>query len=126
MTTDSSLLLIGASAGGPAASSAILQKLPANFPGAIILAQHVDSTFVPTLVDWLGKQCALPIHIAVDGDRPRGGSILVADSTKHLPFTSRNRLAYTVHPQNSHFHPSIDVLFQTAAKLPQQLRLCAW
>jgi two-component system, chemotaxis family, response regulator WspF len=114
--SNNDLLMIGASAGGPAAFAAILGKLDANFPAAIVIAQHVDAVFIPTFAQWLGQQCALPVGVAVEGDRPTPGKILLADSNKHLLFTGRRRLGYTTQPEDSHFYPSIDVLFESAAK----------
>jgi two-component system response regulator WspF len=110
------LLLIGASAGGPAAIASILHALPGDFPAAIVLAQHVDSQFVPTLAQWLAKQCSLPVRVAVDGDVAEAGCVLIADAEKHLIFTARRTLGYTPTPADSPYHPSIDVLFESAAK----------
>jgi len=108
--------LIGASAGGPAAVAAIIKQLPADFRAAIVLAQHVDSVFVPTLATWLSQQGVLPVRVAVEGDRPESGRMLVADSKRHLVFKSRHRLGYTTVPENSAHYPSIDTFFQSAAR----------
>jgi two-component system, chemotaxis family, response regulator WspF len=115
--SNNDLLIIGASAGGPAAFAAILGKLPANFPAAIVIAQHLDAVFVQTFAQWLGQQSPFPVGIAMQGDHLTPGKVLLADSNKHLIFTGRRRLGYTPHPEDSHFHPSIDVLFESAAKL---------
>jgi two-component system response regulator WspF len=52
------LVVIGASAGGPAALGAVLKALPRNFPAAIVIVQHVDARFAPGLADWLGQHSA--------------------------------------------------------------------
>ena len=43
------LVAIGASAGGPGALAAILGNLPKTFPGAIVIVQHIDEKFAPSL-----------------------------------------------------------------------------
>ena len=110
------LLLLGASAGGPAALAAILQRLPQDFPAAIILAQHVHSLYVPTLADFFARQSALPVRIAREGDLPKAGTILLADTKHHLVFKGGQYLGYTPHPADSP-HPSIDALFQSATTI---------
>ncbi len=39
------LVAIGASAGGPAALATVLRQLPASFPAAVVVIQHIDATF---------------------------------------------------------------------------------
>src|SRR5689334_8719934 len=53
-----SLVAIGASAGGPAALNVLLAGLPADFPAAIVMIQHVDKRFVAGMARWLGDHSA--------------------------------------------------------------------
>jgi two-component system response regulator WspF len=112
----SSLVAIGASAGGPAALAAVLGGLPVDFPAAIVLVQHLDEQFVAGLVDWLGQHIALPIQAARDGDRPKPGTILVASTSDHLVFKSSQELGYSQQPRQHIYRPSIDVFFESAAR----------
>ena len=45
------LVVIGASAGGPAAVAKLLSQLPADFSAPIVVVQHVDSQFSQGLAD---------------------------------------------------------------------------
>ncbi|WP_018182153.1 chemotaxis response regulator protein-glutamate methylesterase [Kaistia granuli] len=112
----SSLVAIGASAGGPAALAAVLGGLPVDFPAAIVLVQHLDEQFVAGLVDWLGQHIALPIRAAREGDRPKPGTILVASTSDHLVFKSSQELGYSQQPRQHIYRPSIDVFFESAAR----------
>lgn len=107
------LVAIGASAGGPMALDTLLSQLPKRFPAAVIVAQHVDAGFIPGLVAWLNRKSALPVRIAVSGDAPQPGTVLIAGRDAHLVFTGPNRLAYTCHPAETAYRPSVDVLFQS-------------
>jgi two-component system response regulator WspF len=49
-STATNLVLIGASAGGPAALVEVLSALPKDFSPAIIIVQHIDQLFAPGLV----------------------------------------------------------------------------
>ncbi|BCP55747.1 chemotaxis response regulator protein-glutamate methylesterase [Kaistia sp. 32K] len=112
----SSLVAIGASAGGPAAVAAVLGKLPADFPAAIVLVQHLDEQFVAGLADWLGRHTALSVRAAIEGDRPVPGTVLVASTSDHLVFKSSRELGYAAEPRQHIYRPSIDVFFESAAR----------
>ncbi|HWT36681.1 MAG TPA: response regulator, partial [Paraburkholderia sp.] len=47
------LVVIGASAGGPAALAKVLGGLPAGFAAPIVIVQHVDKVFADGMAEWL-------------------------------------------------------------------------
>ena len=112
----SQLIGIGASAGGPTALAKVLAPLPADFPAAIVMVQHVDAQFVAGLADWLASQTAVRVRLAREGDRPEPGTALLAGENSHLVFTGPAQLAYTHHPVNDSYSPSIDVFFNSAQR----------
>lgn len=109
------LLAIGSSTGGPKALATILSRLPADFPGAIVIIQHVDAQFAGELAEWLNAQCALPVRLARDGDRPAVGTVLLAGTNDHLVLTDMLRLTYTAVPRDLVYRPSVDVFFESVA-----------
>ncbi|GAB4071539.1 chemotaxis-specific protein-glutamate methyltransferase CheB [Ancylobacter sonchi] len=111
------LVVIGASAGGPAAVATLLAGLPADFPAALILVQHVDEKFVPGLASWLGQHTALKVRPALEGDRPEVGTVLIAASADHLILTATGVMAYTPDPRAYPYRPSVDVFFKSVARL---------
>lgn len=110
------LLAIGASAGGPAAVAAVLQGLPADFPAAVVVVQHVDRQFAAGMADWLDQLSHLPVRLATEGDRPAAGTVLLAGTNDHLVLAGPDRLAYTPHPREYVYRPSVDVFFQSVAR----------
>lgn len=110
------LVAIGSSTGGPKALAKILSQLPANFDAAVSIVQHVDAQFSEGFVDWLKQQCALPVRIAVAGDRLEKGKVLVAGTNDHLYVQSNLTLSYTQNPINYPYRPSVDVFFQSLAQ----------
>ena len=110
------LIVIGASAGGPAALAEILGSLPKDFPSPIVVVQHVDEQFAPSLVNWLKQQCALPMRGACSGDIPVPGEVLMAIKDEHLAFASAQRLIYTSEPKEIFYRPSVDVFFESVAR----------
>ena len=112
----SSLVVIGASTGGPKAIITILSQLPANFESAIVIVQHVDVQFAMGMVDWLDQQTPLQVQKAMNGDRPMKGTVLFACTNDHLCLQPNGTLAYTQHPINYPYRPSVDVFFKSVAQ----------
>lgn len=110
------LVAIGASAGGPAAVATILANLPAKFPAAIVLIQHVDEEFAPLMAKWLSDQSRLPVRIAEDGSEPEPGVVLVAGRNDHLIFVNSRSLGYTSEPRAYSYRPSADVFFHSVVR----------
>lgn len=111
-----SLVAIGSSTGGPAALETILRALPADFPAAVVVIQHIDHEFVDGLVTWLGGRTSLPVSLAQRGDRLRPGRVLVADSAQHLSLLPDGWLTYVDGPQGALYVPSVDIFFGSAAQ----------
>lgn len=107
------LFAIGASAGGPAALAEVLKNFPASLPAAVVIVQHLDESFAAGLADWLGKQGTMPVRLAHDGDEPTPGVALLPGRGDHLVLTASGRLAYTPHPADYAYRPSVDVFFES-------------
>jgi two-component system response regulator WspF len=95
--------------------TAVLSRLPKDFPAAVVIVQHVDERFAAGLADWLSGQCALPVRVAKEGERPAAGSVLLAGTNDHLRFISSDRVGYTREPQDQSYRPSVDVFFASIA-----------
>jgi two-component system, chemotaxis family, response regulator WspF len=111
------LVAIGASAGGPAALAVVLRGIPKDFPAAIVVIQHVDAQFAVGMADWLSRQCALPVMVAREGERPAVGCVLLAGTSDHLAMKSADRVGYTAEPRQHAYRPSVDVFFQSVSRL---------
>jgi len=111
------LLAIGASAGGPGALVTLLSGLGRDFPGAVVIVQHVDVQFAPGMADWLNGQSDLPVRVARHGDRPVAGVALMANSADHLTLIAPHRLGYTPDPVSYPYRPSVDVFFDSVSEL---------
>lgn len=110
------LLVIGASAGGPATLAQLLRDVPLDFPAGIVLVQHVDASFAAGMADWLNDQVLLPVRLVREGERPLPGQILLAGTDDHLHLLADGTLRYTEDPKESLYRPSIDVFFHSVAQ----------
>jgi two-component system response regulator WspF len=109
------LVGVGASAGGPSAIATILQSLPREFIGAIVIVQHLDPQFVDGMVVWLGAQSPIPVRLACAGDRPTSGMALVAGGDGHLVLEPGGTLWYSAKSGDPELGPSVDVFFKSVA-----------
>jgi two-component system response regulator WspF len=114
--TADKLILIGASAGGPAALVEVLSALPEDFSPAVVIVQHIGQQFAPGLVEWLNEYSKLPVHLAREGDPVSSGNVLVAGTEDHLVFKNSRELGYTIEPKENPYRPSVDVFFGSAAR----------
>jgi two-component system chemotaxis response regulator CheB len=70
------VVVVGASTGGPQTLRVLLSSLPANFPGVIIVAQHMPmAVFTEHLANRLSRQCELVVDVLRDEEILRSGRI---------------------------------------------------
>ncbi|MEO8024323.1 chemotaxis response regulator protein-glutamate methylesterase [Polaromonas sp.] len=112
------LIIIGASTGGTEAIRELLQPLPPDSPG-IMIAQHMPAGFTHSFAQRLHGLCRIAVSEAVHGERILPGHAYIAPGGFHLSL-SRSGANYVAvvdqaPPVNRH-RPSIDVLFDSAAR----------
>ena len=95
------LLVIGASAGGPATLAQLLRDIPLDFPAGIVLVQHVDASFAAGMADWLNDQVPLPVRLVREGEKPAAGQVLLAGTDDHLHMLADGTLRYTESPRKA-------------------------
>ncbi len=110
------LVAIGASTGGPAALAHILAPLPAHFPAALVIIQHVDVQFAAGLADWLQAHTSLTVRLAQEGCRLEVGTVWVAGTNDHMVLTPQHTLSYVAEPRDYPYRPSADVFFKSLVK----------
>ncbi|MEH2030856.1 MAG: chemotaxis response regulator protein-glutamate methylesterase [Nostoc sp.] len=110
------LIVIGASTGGPQALTTILSQFPQDFPAAVIVVQHVDAQFIQGFAAWLNEQIPLPVQLAITGNTPQLGKVLIADTNLHLVMRPDLTLGYDKEPLDFSYRPSVDVFFRSVAK----------
>ena len=112
------LIIIGASTGGTEAIREVLQPLPPDCP-AVLIAQHMPAGFTRSFAQRLDGLCRITVKEAEHGERVLPGYAYIAPGAFHLSL-GRSGANYVAHldqepPVNRH-RPSIDVLFDSAAK----------
>jgi two-component system chemotaxis response regulator CheB len=110
------VVALAASAGGLHALSAVLSELPADFPAAIVLIQHLDPNHRSLMAEILGRRTKLHVHQAAEGDRIEPGGVWVAPPAHHLLIKADATLALTTTELVHFVRPSADLLFRSMAE----------
>lgn len=109
---------IGASTGGTEALRVLLEQLPANSPG-IVIVQHMPEKFTAAFAKRLNSLCEVEVKEAVHGDPVLRGHVLIAPGDRHMMLErqgARYHVAVREGPLVSRHRPSVDVLFRSAAR----------
>lgn len=109
---------IGASTGGTEALRVLLEQLPANSPG-IVIVQHMPEKFTAAFAKRLNSLCEMEVKEAVHGDPVLRGHVLIAPGDRHMMLErqgARYHVAVREGPLVSRHRPSVDVLFRSAAR----------
>jgi chemotaxis response regulator CheB len=109
------LVILGASTGGPTALDAILSRLPPGLEAAFVAVQHLDAEFAGDLAAWLSRRSTYPVEVARPGARPAAGTVVLAGTNDHLVLAPDGLLRYTAEPVESPFRPSVDAFCRSAA-----------
>jgi two-component system chemotaxis response regulator CheB len=116
--TTEKVVCIGASTGGTESLRVVLETLPVDSPG-IVIVQHMPEKFTEAFSRRLDGLCDIEVKEAADGDIVRRGRALIAPGNHHM-LLQRSGAQYYVSikegPLVSRHRPSVDVLFRSAAK----------
>jgi two-component system chemotaxis response regulator CheB len=115
--TSYEIVAIGASTGGPAAILEILRALPSPFPLPVLFVLHISEPFAAAFAEWLDGQTGIPVAYAQDGDvvSAKAGRVTMAPPESHLVLRN-GRLRLTQDPARHSCRPSVDILFESAAR----------
>jgi two-component system chemotaxis response regulator CheB len=111
------LVAIGASYGGLYALMELLGGLTSDFPCPIAIVQHRSATEhdEQRLGHVLSRYSALPVHDADDRQEPAPANVYLAPADYHL-MVEGDHFELTVDEAVHYSRPSIDVLFESAAR----------
>lgn len=116
--TSDKVVAIGASTGGTEALRMVLEAMPTDAPGLVVV-QHMPEGFTAAFAQRLNQTCRIEVKEAANGDRIAAGRALIAPGNLHT-LVRRNGAQYVVEvsdgPLVSRHRPSVDVLFRSVAQ----------
>jgi two-component system chemotaxis response regulator CheB len=112
------VIAIGASTGGTQAIQAVLQNMPYNIPG-ILIVQHMPEHFTASFAQRLNTLCQIEVKEAQNNDSITPGTALIAPGNHHM-LLRRSGARFFVQikhgPLVHHQRPSVEVLFKSVAQ----------
>jgi two-component system chemotaxis response regulator CheB len=108
-------VVIGASSGGIEMLGTLLPQLPAGFPAAVLVVQHLRGDTRSLLHELYAPRCAIPLCEAADKQPIEPGRVYFAPPDYHLLVEFDRTCALSVDDPVRYSRPSIDVLFESAA-----------
>jgi two-component system, chemotaxis family, protein-glutamate methylesterase/glutaminase len=114
----SKIVAIGISTGGPNALQYVLSQLPADFPGSIVVVQHMPEGFTDLFARRLDECCAIEVKEAQSGDLLVAGRALICPGNRHIKVRRMplgNIVVLSDEERVNGHRPSVDVLFRTIA-----------
>jgi len=116
--TTERVVIVGASTGGTEALRDLLEALPNDAPGMVIV-QHMPEKFTAAFAERLNSACRVEVKEATHNDGVVTGRVLIAPGNRHT-LLQRSGARYHVDvrdgPLVSRHRPSVDVLFRSAAR----------
>lgn len=109
------VVVLAASMGGLQAISTILSTLPADFPAAILVVQHLSPHFPSQMPGILSQRTALQVKPAATGDVLRPGTVYTAVPGQHLLLQPNGMLLLSDAPKINFVRPAADKLFMSLA-----------
>ena len=112
---DFPIIAVGTSSGGPKALKKFITAFPENFPGGIIIVQHMPAGFTKSLADRLDQESNLNVKEAQENDKLKPGSALLAPGGKHLEIKQTGKVTLNEKDTKWGVRPCVDYMMQTLA-----------
>jgi two-component system chemotaxis response regulator CheB len=113
------IVAIGISTGGPQSLQYLLSQFPADFPGSMVVVQHMPEGFTQTFARRLDECCSLHVKEAQSGDLLVAGRVLICPGSRHLKMKRLplgDIAILSDDPQLNGHRPSADVMFTSLAE----------
>lgn len=113
-------IVIGGSAGGLAALEVIFSALPKDFALPILVVQHLHPSDDGSFARHMAILTKLPVVEPCDKQRIERGHVYVAPANYHMLVEQDGTISLSVDERVNWSRPSIDVLFESAARVWQE------
>jgi two-component system, chemotaxis family, protein-glutamate methylesterase/glutaminase len=115
----SRIVAVGISTGGPNALQYLFSQLPEDFPGCLVVVQHMPEGFTEMFARRLDESSAIEVKEAQSGDLLLAGRALICPGNRHIKVRRMEHgdIAVLVdQPRVNGHRPSVDVLFNSVAQ----------
>lgn len=119
------VVVIACSTGGPATLMNFAPTFPKNFPGAVLLVQHMPGTFTGQFSKQLAEVCQIRVKEAEAGEILQQSTFYVCPGSHHLRITPTGRITLDDGPRIAGYRPCADVTLETVAQYAGPMGIAA-
>ena len=113
------IVAIGVSTGGPNALQYVFSHLPEDFPGCLVVVQHMPEGFTEMFARRLHESSAIEVKEARSGDLLMAGRALICPGNRHMKVRRMEHGDIVILGDEARVNghrPSVDVLFHSVAR----------
>ncbi len=110
------IVVMASSTGGPATLMQFTPYFPKDFPGAVILVQHMPGNFTAQFSKQLGEVARIRVKEAEAGEIIVPGQIYVCPGSHHLRVSPTGRISLDDGPRIGGYRPCADLTLESAAE----------
>lgn len=107
------IVVIASSTGGPATLMKLIPEFPADFPGALIVVQHMPGNFTAQFSKQLADASAIKVKEAEAGEIVVPGQVYVCPGSHHLRISATGRIVLDDGPRISGYRPCADLTLES-------------
>ncbi len=119
------IAVLAASTGGPATLMKLVPQFAAEFPGALLIVQHMPGSFTLQFAEQLAAVSQIPVKHARSGETLLAGHAYVCPGDCHLRVAPPGRIVLDDGPRINGYRPSIDVTLESVAALGAGIAVAA-
>ena len=109
------LVIVAASTGGPATLMKFVPAFPKDFPGAVLLVQHMPASFTAQFSQQLAEIAAIRVKEAEPGEIVAPGTLYLCPGSSHMKVSQTGRLTLDEGARINGYRPCADVTLETGA-----------
>jgi len=109
------IVVVASSTGGPATLMKFVPEFPKDFPGAVILVQHMPGNFTSQFSKQLAEVSSLKVKEAEAGEIIVPGQLYICPGSHHMRVSPTGRVSLDDGPRIGGYRPCADLTFESAA-----------
>jgi two-component system, chemotaxis family, protein-glutamate methylesterase/glutaminase len=109
------IVVVAASTGGPATLMKFVPRFPKDFPGAVVLVQHMPGNFTSQFSNQLAEVSQIRVKEAEAGEIIVPGQLYICPGSHHMRVSPTGRVSLDDGPRISGYRPCADLTFESAA-----------
>jgi len=110
------IIVVAASTGGPATLMKFVPAFPKDFPGAVVLVQHMPGTFTTQFSQQLAEISQIQVKEAEAGEIIVPGQLYVCPGSHHMRVSPTGRVSLDDGPRIGGYRPCADLTLESAAE----------